>query len=115
MSLIGDKYSTIVDIGCGPGSLTAHIAKRAPHANVMGVDPSESMIKFAQGYFQKPANIYFHQLCVAFAPNYFDFIFSCNAFHLLPREKQIEAFKYFERCAKYKDVSLFMIMAAKTK
>lgn len=111
-----NKYNTIVDIGCGPGALTVHIAKRAPHAIVAGMDPSESMFQFAQGYYQTPSNVYFRQLELPSRTNYWDFIFSCNAFHLLTREKQIAALKHLALCAKSdKDVPLFMIMAAKTK
>lgn len=108
-------FGHILDIGCGSGSLTAHIARRAPHAQVVGIDPSGSMIKFAQGYYQLPENLTFEQATV---PNYgsWDFIFSCNAFHLLPRDKQIAALQQFALCAiPSKDVALFIIMAAKTK
>ena len=107
------KHSAIVDIGCGPGALTAHIAKRARHASVAGMDPSESMIKFAQGYYQKPSNLYFCQRELPSMKDYWDFIFSCNAFHLLTREKQVAALKQLAACSKY-NVSLFIIMAAKT-
>jgi trans-aconitate 2-methyltransferase len=38
----------VVDLGCGPGQLTAELARRWPQADVLGIDSSEAMIKTAQ-------------------------------------------------------------------
>ena len=40
----------VVDLGCGPGSLTATLAERWPHARVTGVDSSAEMIGAASSY-----------------------------------------------------------------
>lgn len=39
---------TVVDLGCGPGTLTATLARRWPQARVVGVDSSQEMIAAAQ-------------------------------------------------------------------
>lgn len=39
---------TVVDLGCGPGNLTATLADRWPGAEVLGVDSSERMIATAR-------------------------------------------------------------------
>lgn len=39
---------TVVDLGCGPGDLTITLARRWPHARVVGVDSSGSMLERAQ-------------------------------------------------------------------
>lgn len=41
---------TVVDLGCGPGPLTAGLARRWPNARVTGVDSSSAMIAAAQPY-----------------------------------------------------------------
>jgi trans-aconitate 2-methyltransferase len=40
----------VVDLGCGPGGLTAGLAERYPGARVVGIDSSPEMIRRAQRY-----------------------------------------------------------------
>ena len=40
----------IVDLGCGPGNMTAALAERFPAARVVGIDSSPEMIAAAQRY-----------------------------------------------------------------
>jgi trans-aconitate 2-methyltransferase len=42
-----DKPGYVVDMGCGPGNLTAALAQRWPSATVVGVDSSPEMIEAA--------------------------------------------------------------------
>ncbi|MBO0812403.1 MAG: methyltransferase domain-containing protein [Microlunatus sp.] len=44
------KPRTVVDLGCGPGQLTATLADRWPQAAVVGIDSSAEMIAAAQQY-----------------------------------------------------------------
>lgn len=39
--------TTVVDLGSGPGNLTGLLAERWPHAHVIGVDSSPTMVEFA--------------------------------------------------------------------
>ncbi|WP_125775358.1 methyltransferase [Antribacter gilvus] len=40
--------ATVVDLGAGPGHLTAHLRRRWPHAEVVGVDASPAMVERAR-------------------------------------------------------------------
>jgi len=50
-----EKPGFVVDMGCGPGNLTAALAERWPSATVVGVDSSPEMIEAAQARV-KPAD-----------------------------------------------------------
>ena len=41
----------VLDIGCGDGKITTHIASLVPEGSVVGIDNSTEMITFAQGKF----------------------------------------------------------------
>jgi len=46
IAAVNPRY--VVDLGCGPGQLTASLAERWPGATVLGIDSSVDMIKAAQ-------------------------------------------------------------------
>jgi len=41
----------VVDLGCGPGNVTAELAARWPNARVVGLDNSEAMVESARADF----------------------------------------------------------------
>ncbi|WP_458109445.1 trans-aconitate 2-methyltransferase [Arthrobacter sp. R3-55] len=43
----------VVDLGCGPGNLTATLAERWPDAHVAGIDSSEEMLLKARAFSQQ--------------------------------------------------------------
>jgi trans-aconitate 2-methyltransferase len=48
--VLTDLAERVVDLGCGPGQLTATLADRWPEADVLGIDASPQMIDKAQVY-----------------------------------------------------------------
>ena len=50
VQVLADSPEHVVDIGCGPGQLTASLADRWPQASVVGIDSSPTMIARAQTY-----------------------------------------------------------------
>jgi trans-aconitate 2-methyltransferase len=75
----------ILDVGCGDGKITAEIAARASKGSVVGVDPSQDMISFAQKHFGAAAlpNLRFLVADARRLPfqNEFDLVVSFNALH----------------------------------
>ncbi|MDN3480412.1 trans-aconitate 2-methyltransferase [Arthrobacter sp. APC 3897] len=54
-----DAPGRVVDLGCGPGTLTAALAARWPEARVTGVDSSAEMVEQAGALQGAPANLEF--------------------------------------------------------
>jgi len=50
VQVLADSPEQVVDLGCGPGQLTASLADRWPDAAVLGIDSSSEMIARAQPY-----------------------------------------------------------------
>src|SRR2546423_11961789 len=81
----------ILDVGCGDGKITAEIASRVPKCSVIGVDPSQDMINFAQAHFG-PATLPNLRFEVADArrlpfQSEFDLVVSFNALHWIPEQE----------------------------
>lgn len=72
------EAATILDVGCGPGTITADLAKLAAQGNTIGVDFSEDVVKLAATSFSDITNLKF-QVADAndlkdFADNSFDIV-----------------------------------------
>src|SRR2546427_44619 len=48
--VMASSPASVVDLGSGPGALTASLAQRWPSAQVLGIDSSPEMIAQATGY-----------------------------------------------------------------
>lgn len=109
-------FSSVVDVGCGPGALTAYIAKHAPNAEVIGIDPSDNMIRFARLLNTKYRNLHFMQedMSTISLTQPVQLFFSCNAFHLMNTVEQKKALHVMARLTDQNHGFLCMIMAAKS-
>ena len=60
-----DHPGHVVDLGCGPGNLTATLAERWPGAEVVGIDSSAEMLQKAEAHGARAANLSFEQADIA--------------------------------------------------
>jgi ubiquinone/menaquinone biosynthesis C-methylase UbiE len=80
--------STLIDIGCGTGVGTFLLSQRVDrNSQILGVDPSNIQIDFAQRSASSKPNIQFHPLSASEAAiryrDAFDGVISFNSIHLL--------------------------------
>lgn len=54
-----DEPRTVIDLGCGPGNLTATLVDRWPEAHVVGLDSSEEMLLKAQSLREQSGRLTF--------------------------------------------------------
>lgn len=60
-----DRPAQVVDLGCGPGNLTATLAERWPESDVVGVDASAEMLAKAAGTTAQSASLRFELMDIA--------------------------------------------------
>jgi trans-aconitate methyltransferase len=80
-----DAY--VVDVGCGTGEFTAHLAELVPDGQVLGVDPDASMLEIART--RQRRNLRFvagriQDLYLAVRPTGADLLVSRAMFHWVP-------------------------------
>jgi len=89
LSLKGNEK--ILDVGCGDGKLTVHLAERVPQGLVIGIDPSDSMLFKAQSLKQASIfpNLFFFK---GWAENFsfaerFDHIIAIHVMHWIKNQE----------------------------
>ncbi|MFF1253412.1 trans-aconitate 2-methyltransferase [Pseudarthrobacter sp. NPDC058329] len=60
-----ESPAQVVDLGCGPGNLTATLAERWPGADVVGIDSSAEMLAKAEGAAQGTPSLRFGLMDIA--------------------------------------------------
>ncbi|KAI6383221.1 hypothetical protein MCOR25_000142 [Pyricularia grisea] len=93
----------ILDVGCGPGNITAHIAKLVgPTGSVAGIDPSKERIALAQELIATAPNLSFSmgfaEDLSRFANASFDIVYVNSTFHWIA--DQAAAMREFNRVLK---------------
>jgi len=81
LKLCGDER--ILDIGCGDGRITAHLAGMVPDGSVLGVDLSPEMVGFASRKHVDQANLSFRVADASLLPfcQQFDLVVSFACLH----------------------------------
>ena len=87
---------SILDIGCGTGKLTVELARQASKGSVMGIDPSEEMVKKARSVSEEINNIKLFKVA-AESMNFageFDLVFSNSAFQWIKEQEKVTVMSY---------------------
>ena len=110
-----DKYGhfikgPVLDIGCGTGELTAHIAKKMS-VLMTGMDISEARIKFAsERYGSNEIKFVVGSATALKVPqSSYNTIVSFNALHHVPTENQMQVFQATKKALTPDGVILFLI------
>ncbi|KAM7198494.1 Major facilitator superfamily domain containing protein [Rhypophila sp. PSN 637] len=90
----------VLDVGCGPGNLTAHLAHLVgANGSVVGIDPSEERIAIAAEQYSSTPNLEFHvgiaEDLSRFADASFDLVFVNSTLHWV--QDQAKAIREFAR------------------
>jgi arsenite methyltransferase len=90
--IVRKRSPLLVEVGCGPGFYSSRLAKRFPHVDVVGIDPSERLLTRAKNRAQRETleNCRFvraraHQL--AEFPEVADFIIASRLFLILSNRR----------------------------
>lgn len=76
------KNSKILDIGCGTGIVLSILKNKNKKLKLYGIDISKNMLKISQKRLGKNVNLKLESIEETnFKTNYFDYIFSTEAFH----------------------------------
>jgi ubiquinone/menaquinone biosynthesis C-methylase UbiE len=92
-SLIQRRHGLILDLACGPGNFTRHIARLAPESTVVGFDLSPQMLERAVRLTVKERlhNVYYMRgsaLSLPFKQECFDAVTCCGALQLFSDQDQ---------------------------
>ena len=99
----GDK---VLDMGCGTGHVTKHIADIVgPNGHVVGVDPDTERIKIAKEKYKEVSNLQFSvgDSTIGFPhdnESYYDIHVSSNVFHWVPSDQKIAYIQKAHQCLK---------------
>lgn len=69
--------ATLVDLGCGPGDLTAEMSEIHPNTQITGIDASGDMIALAK----ETDNVKFKQMPITEVTDYYDRVISSMTLH----------------------------------
>ncbi|TGO46752.1 hypothetical protein BCON_0309g00010 [Botryotinia convoluta] len=85
LALTNTPNIQILDIGCGPGNLTAYISLFLPDGKVIGIDPSSSRIALALSTYENHPHLSFYEGIAEdlarFGDESFDAVFMNSTFH----------------------------------
>jgi len=93
------KEAKILDVGCGTGDLLKQFINYGFN-NVIGIEPSKNMRKYAKSKLPKGTIINGSVLNLPFKDNSFDFVYTIEVFRYLNSEDNLSGFKEILRVLK---------------
>jgi SAM-dependent methyltransferase len=116
INIESNKKITILDAGCGTGSLAKEVKKKYPNINLYAIDIDPNILSIAKkkGYKQE---IHFSKASITklpFPSNHFDVVYSSLVIHHLPTKLKQEALNEIKRVLK-KEGKFFLIDLGKPK
>lgn len=96
---------TVLDLGCGPGSLSFAFAEKAPDgSSIYGIDISDDQLNYArqhtEGYGSKIEFIKCSMDALTFPDNHFDIVMTSMALHETPPQVRRDAIKEVSKVLK---------------
>lgn len=79
-----NKKITILDYGCGDGTMTNYVQKQFVQATIYGTDPSQLSIEYAAKHHPRITFAHLQKNELNFPANTFDLIYTAGVFHHIP-------------------------------
>ncbi|MCL1124975.1 class I SAM-dependent methyltransferase [Shewanella surugensis] len=82
---------SILDVGCGDGKIPRYLAEHLEHGNIIGIDLTKDMIRYARKEHAYQANLFFEQMSadeIQFKQR-FDIIFSFSCLHWVGEQQKV--------------------------
>ena len=76
-----ERKATILDYGCGDGTMANYVAKQFPKAAVHGIDPSKLSIEYAAQHHPSIKFIPMKKNNITYPPETFDLVYAAGVFH----------------------------------
>jgi ubiquinone/menaquinone biosynthesis C-methylase UbiE len=100
VSRLASQNASIVDLGCGPGTVLSRLARRRPDLSLTGVDIDPAMLKIASGRLPQARLLQSSIDAVPIEDQSADLVLSSMVFHHLPHEIKQAAFREARRITK---------------
>lgn len=94
---LAGRQGTVLDLGCGPGSLSGRLAARLPGSRIVGLDGDPLLLALARAHYGDTVDFVDADLCAdtwpALVPDVLDAAVSTTALHWLSPERLAEVYR----------------------
>lgn len=97
VSQVAQTGSSVIDLGCGPGTILRRLARSRPDLNLTGIDIDESMLAISRRRLPRARLLRASIDALPIEDKTADVVFSSMVFHHLPRQIKVGAFREVQR------------------